>query len=623
MRTYNLSIRFSILIFVMFFISAAAAGFSFAADSDKVVIGADDKAPAEKKSETAAETKTDEVKITQSPEKTDEVKVMQSAEKTSEDSKTSPEKNEEAADKDDTGKRSEKKGKEDSKKIEPPSFLTASAAGGRVKLNWEESAGAHHYNIYRDSSQKITKKASRYNTNQNEFEDEDAKEGETYYYFVTAAAKNPGGKAKYIESEPAGPVKVETIDKTPPETVISLKADHAENGRVRLVWSKPAGGPEAAQYIVLRGESESASALKEIKTLAAESFEEDGLENETPYFYAVAAVSKNGVKGAISSIIAVRLKDTLAPEAPKNIVAAAHAGRIELSWERPKDADTAYYTIYKSEDGGNDFKKIPAPSLITEGRFTDKSVRGGKEYQYKITASDKCANESKPSDPAVMIKIKVPLNVRFARSGEKSYYGFSYNHEQRSLYVTDSADGKTWSWWNVMLQNFPLPEDFSDDCRISFAKDGKKITAFVYDTEKMSISVSVSGDEGKNWKWWEVYSSSLPLPDGFDENTRIDFSVKGNLVYCICYNPSAQTLSAASTTDGKSWKWWKKFGENLSALPNQSANSLNSACFYGGQFEAFSYNLDDKTLYKGILPADKTNYVSWNEVSSKFPAPPQ
>lgn len=505
----------------------------------------------------------------------------------------------------------------------PPSGLNASLAGGRVRLVWAAAENAHHYNIYRDSTGVITKKSAKYNTNQNEFEDEDVREGETYYYFVTTAVKSAGGKSKYIESEPAGPLKVETVDKTPPGAVEALKIEHAENGKVRLSWTGPQTGPAAAHYIISRGESEAASALKEIKTQDVLSFEEEGLENEKQYYYSVAAVSKNGVKGPPAGPIPVKLKDTIAPAAPRGIAAAAHPGRIELSWERPADADTAYYTIYKSEDGGNEYKKIATPSLITDERYTDSAVKGGKEYFYRITASDKCANESKPCEPAINVKIKLPLNVSFSRTGEKSYCGFAYNPELRSLHMTESADGKTWSWWNQVIQNFPLPDDYSDDCRIAFARDGKKITAFVYDTEKMSISAAVSADDGRNWKWWEVYSSSLPLPDGFDENTRIDFSVRGGQVHCICFNPSAGTLSAASTSDGKSWKWWKKFGENLSALPNQTAGSLGSACFYGGQFEAFSYNPDDKTLYKGVLPAGKNNYASWNEVASKFPAPPR
>jgi len=516
---------------------------------------------------------------------------------------------------------------EENKKPQAPSALTAAAAGGKIKLNWNEVSGAHHYNIYRDTADKITKKASKYNTNQNEFEDEDVSAGATYFYFVTSAVKGKDEKVKYIESDPAGPIKIETEDKTPPEKVESIKIETAENGKVRLIWKRPSSA-NLAEYIVLRGESADLTAagvpaLSEIKKTASEFFEEDGLDNEKSYFYALDCVSKSGVKSGLTPAVHVRLKDTLAPDAPVNIAAAAHAGKIELSWQRPKNNDIAYYSIYKSEGGEGGFKKVSSPSLITQEHYTDKAVKGGREYSYRITASDKSANESKMSEPAVNVKMKIPFNISFARSGEKSYYGFSYNQQQSSLYYTESSDGKTWSWWTPVIQNLPLPDGYSDSCRISFARDGKKIMAFVYDIEKMSIARAVSTDEGKNWKWWETYSSSLPLPDGFDENTRISFSVRGNLVYCICFNAEAKTLSAASTSDGQSWKWWKKYGDNLAALPNYSSGTQSSACFYNNQFEAYSYNLDDKTLYKGTLPMDKGAYSSWNEVSAKFPAPPQ
>lgn len=516
---------------------------------------------------------------------------------------------------------------DENKKPLAPSALTAAAAGGKVKLNWNEVPGVHHYNIYRDTADKITKKASKYNTNQNEFEDEDVSAGETYFYFVTSAVKGKDEKVKYIESDPAGPIKIETEDKTPPQKVESIKIELAENGKVRLGWKRPASA-NLAEYTVLRGESADPSgagvpALSEIKKTGSEFFEEDGLDNEKSYFYALECVSKSGVKSGPTSAVHVRLKDTLAPDAPVNIVAAAHASKVELSWQRPRNPDIAYYSIYKSENGETGFKKVSSPELITQEHYTDKAVKGGREYSYRITASDKSANESKMSEPAVSVKMKIPFNISFARSGEKSYYGFSYNMQQSSLYYTESSDGKTWSWWSPIIQNLPLPDGYSDSCRIAFARDGKKILAFVYDTEKMSIARAVSNDEGKNWKWWETYSSSLPLPDGFDENTKISFSVRGNLVYCICFNAEAKTLSAASTSDGQSWKWWKKYGDNLAALPNYSSGSQNSACFYNNQFEAYSYNLDDKTLYKGTLPMDKGAYSSWNEVSAKFPAPPQ
>lgn len=505
----------------------------------------------------------------------------------------------------------------------PPSAITAVYSDGKVKLGWNEIEGIHHYNIYRENSNKLTKKPVSYYTNKNEYEDLEVKAGETYYYFLTSAVKDPEKKGKYIESVHSDPVEVATLDKRPPEPVVSLKSISAENGKISLVWQKPSGGAPISRYVIYRGEKEDAGSLKEIKTTVTESFEDAGLEDEKKYFYSVVCVSGAGIQSAPSQLLGVTPKDTLAPEAPANIVAAPHNDRVEIGWQRPESKDIAYYTVYKSENGETDFKKISTPALITEEKFTDKSVKGGREYFYKISASDKNANESPMSAQSVKVKVKLPLNISFAKSGEKSYYGFSFNQESRSLYLTESSDGKTWSWWNLILQNFPLPDNFSPDCRISFAKDGKKIMAFVYDTEKMSITSAISSDEGKNWKWWEVYSSSLPLPDGFDENTKINFSVKGSLVHCICFNAAAQTLSAASTTDGKSWKWWKKYGENLSALPNQTGASQNSACFYGGVFEAYSYNLDDKTLYKGTLPAAGGNYSSWNEISSKFPAPPQ
>ncbi len=452
---------------------------------------------------------------------------------------------------------------------------------------------------------------------------------------VIGAPINDGSEIKTVEAFLTVPEKNDK-DKIIENKMLflaprSLKSTFAANGKVRIEWLAPLSdsssetASETINYSVLRGNSVAIGALKEIKVVSGLSYEDTMLEDGKKYFYSVAAISDAGVRGPASPVIEVLVIDTRAPEPPANITAVSRLNKVELSWRRPANSDIAYYSIYKSESAESGFKKISVTALIADERFIDDQVSGGKDYYYKITASDKNANESTLNIPPVKVEIKLPLYISFAKDGEKSYYGFSFNYDTHDIYYIESLDGRTWSWWTPVAKNFPLSDNYTNSCRIAFAKEGAEITAFMYDTEKMSIETAVSNDKGKNWKWWETYSSSLPLPDGFDENAVIDFSVRDGRVYCICYNYASKTLSAASTANGKSWKWWKKYGEKL-PLPNQSNDTQNSVCFFDGNFEVFSYNLNDKTLYKGVLPLNSvTNatYSCWNEVANKFPEPPR
>jgi predicted small lipoprotein YifL len=182
----------------------------------------------------------------------------------------------------------------------------------------------------------------------------------------------------------------------------------AGNREVTLSWRAPAeftdGNPASGdlRYIVLRGVG-SAGPLAVItpQPLAATSYTETGLENETEYRYAVRAVrvdSRATVTGAPSAVIAARPREIVRPIPPRNLVAVPSSGALRLAWSPNPEASVALYAIYRAT-GADALVRI-GTTLSGNTTFIDRDVRPGTTYRYAVTAIDnaRTPNESPPSN---------------------------------------------------------------------------------------------------------------------------------------------------------------------------------------------------------------------------------
>ncbi|WP_317128750.1 glycoside hydrolase family 10 protein [Mucilaginibacter gracilis] len=97
--------------------------------------------------------------------------------------------------------------------------------------------------------------------------------------------------------------------------------------------------------------------------------------------------------------------DSVAPNAPRNLLVKLKPKAAVLSWEAPlpaKDKEPVYgYVIYRFYQGEK--ANIEDPQYIlqikynTETAFVDATIEPGKTYQYVVTAIDRLKNESYPS----------------------------------------------------------------------------------------------------------------------------------------------------------------------------------------------------------------------------------
>jgi fibronectin type 3 domain-containing protein len=184
-------------------------------------------------------------------------------------------------------------------------------------------------------------------------------------------------------------------------------------GQVRLRWDPPASLIDGnalrgdVRYEILRATGADAP-LSPVtpEPVAATSFTDTGLENETTYRYAIRAVRSEGggaARGEASTPVAVTPVDMTPPGPPANLVVIPSATAVRLSWRSSPDADVAVYAVYRATGTGG-FMRIGTTAAITTV-FIDRDVTQGTRYRYAVTALDRARtpNESARSNEVTVV----------------------------------------------------------------------------------------------------------------------------------------------------------------------------------------------------------------------------
>jgi len=188
----------------------------------------------------------------------------------------------------------------------------------------------------------------------------------------------------------------------------------AGNHQVTLSWNAPAeltdGSPVSGdlRYIVLRGTgSEGPLTALTLQPLAATSYADAGLENDSEYRYAVRAVRVDPLAtaaGAPSAVVTATPVETTRPTPPSNLVAVPSPGAVRLAWSRSPEATVALYAIYRAAGTGALIRI--ATTLSGNTTFIDRDVQPGTAYRYAVTAID---NARRPNESAHSTEVTVTL----------------------------------------------------------------------------------------------------------------------------------------------------------------------------------------------------------------------
>ncbi|MBI5638672.1 MAG: fibronectin type III domain-containing protein [Nitrospinae bacterium] len=176
---------------------------------------------------------------------------------------------------------------------------------------------------------------------------------------------------------------------------------------VDLAWM-PAKEPEAAGYIIYRGETREGkyaiiATLKGAETAAYADTDSKAspINDETTYYYKVAAVNAEKVEGLPSEPAAATTKG--GPAAPAAFKAVSNEIlQVTFNWTKPSDPETAGYILQKAdtEDGkftdvlsikrGEDLQAVLKASKETP-------LEDGRAYYYRLLAVNKVGKAGKPS----------------------------------------------------------------------------------------------------------------------------------------------------------------------------------------------------------------------------------
>jgi hypothetical protein len=112
---------------------------------------------------------------------------------------------------------------------------------------------------------------------------------------------------------------------------------------------------------------------------------------------AVDIVDGVHVRGPASPVACASFADRFPPSAPRELVAVAVPGGVNLIWEPSDDADVAGYLVLRGEAGSDTLTALTAAPVTTPS-YRDETITPGVRYVYAVVAVDRAGNRSAESN---------------------------------------------------------------------------------------------------------------------------------------------------------------------------------------------------------------------------------
>ena len=256
-----------------------------------------------------------------------------------------------------------------------PTGLSVTSVGHQsATLNWNASAGASYYSIWRStlvntgggSSNTLGTIILNNSTPGTSYTDASPTDGTIHSYFVTATgAGGTSGK-----SLPAIGVALPTAPATKPG---SPTVNFYQPTNIVLNWNPVAG---AVGYIIKRATS-SSGPFTFLQSVTETVYYDSGLNASSAYYYQVIAVNAGGV-----SLTATNSANGLQP-APASLTAVGDDTQIVLSW--PAAAGATSYSLKRGTSSGNE--NVTVVSGYAGLNYTNTGLVNETTYYYVVTAT--------------------------------------------------------------------------------------------------------------------------------------------------------------------------------------------------------------------------------------------
>lgn len=323
-----------------------------------------------------------------------------------------------------------------------------SNGSNQIEVNWEAVRGAYGYRIKRSTSKNGTYKvvATLKGKNNTTYQDKKLKTAKTYYYKIETINK-VNGKKGYSGNSAA--VSAKTLKTT---SITAVKATGSTS--VRLEWKAVDG---ASGYQIYRSTSKDSGYKKvgQVKGKNTKKYEDKTLEAGKTYYYQVRAYKSNSAKNGVASFSKAQKAWTIKQVVFSQITSDSK-NQVTLGWKKVSKAQG--YDIYRSDESNSGFEKIASISSGSTLTYTDKGVKSGNTYYYKIAATYKIKGSagrgsySKVTEVAVLKQGSISsitlgdnnvLNISWNSVANASGYELAGAVSEKGTYTTLQTSGAT------------------------------------------------------------------------------------------------------------------------------------------------------------------------------------
>lgn len=323
-----------------------------------------------------------------------------------------------------------------------------SNGSNQIEVNWGAVSGAYGYRIKRSTSKNGTYKvvATLKGKNNTTYQDKKLKTAKTYYYKIETINK-VNGKKGYSGNSAA--VSAKTLKTT---SITAVKATGSTS--VRLEWKAVDG---ASGYQIYRSTSKDSGYKKvgQVKGKNTKKYEDKTLEAGKTYYYQVRAYKSNSAKNGVASFSKAQKAWTIKQVVFSQITSNSK-NQVTLGWKKVSKAQG--YDIYRSDESNSGFEKIASISSGSTLTYTDKGVKSGNTYYYKIAATYKIKGSagrgsySKVTEVAVLKQGSIysitlgdnnVLNISWNSVANASGYELAGAVSEKGTYTTLQTSGAT------------------------------------------------------------------------------------------------------------------------------------------------------------------------------------
>lgn len=239
----------------------------------------------------------------------------------------------------------------------------------KLELKWTALEEAARYVIYRKSSSegsfhKITA------TDKTIYRDSNITAAVTYYYKIVPVGRANGKEIKSAQTT----LKAKTPQKVPIEK-IKVKSPT----KMQLYWNPSTG---SNGYQIFRAESKGGSytQIGEVEGQKSCGYTDSAVVPGKTYYYRIRPTSQGelGV-GTFSAPVKGR---TIGKTSITSIMSVT-SDQMRITWKKVSNATS--YEVYRSTSATGNFKRIATVKGSVK-KYTDRTVKSGKKYHYKIVA---------------------------------------------------------------------------------------------------------------------------------------------------------------------------------------------------------------------------------------------